>query len=206
MAGRLTNDMRDMIRNRVLRHRFAPQITALEAEFADLALQVYNDVFKASDRKRMDELPEGWLPTSETITVQFPGSYTTLYFNGRYADRYTSLHQSTKEARNDTEHVFRRFTQQKCGSCVAMYERGALANTYDSLTGRAKDLNKEISEAGSMVGDTTARFYTIDKLLEGWPEIEPFTKGLGATSKPSPIAIPTETLNASLGLPKPRRD
>lgn len=210
MSNRLTNDMRGKIVNAVLEHKFNPQIIELANEYAGLANTVYLTAFKKS-LEQINSLPDGWLPTDTDIQIEFgAGKMLRLQFNGCFTHRYGSRLVDGVYVHETDFHVFatypaavvKRFPANKKSSCVASFEaRDKLSITYGKLENRKYDLISGFEKARADTAATIGRFTTIDKLLEVWPEIEPFTKGVAAKPKPQLPAVPVMKLNEMLGLP-----
>lgn len=75
---RLTNDMRIMIVQAVMRHRFAAEVQeVLRAENA-LAQEVYALTFTDWERELIAEIPNGWLDRLSEIAASFGGQITML--------------------------------------------------------------------------------------------------------------------------------
>lgn len=210
MSNRLTNDMRGKIVNAVLEHKFNPIIAELAKDFAALA----DDVHKTAFRKileKIEALPEGWLPTDDDIQVEFgAGKMQRLNFNGQFTHRYgyrviDGVHVSEADLNTFAQFppaTFRRFPANKKGTCVSSFDaRSELSLRYDELSNRKYDLISSFNKARLETGVAVSKFTTIDKLLEAWPEIEPFTKGVAAKAKPQLPAVPIMKLNELLGLP-----
>lgn len=210
MSNRLTNNMRGCIVNAVLEHKFNPIIADLAKDFAALA----DDVYKIAFRKtlaQIDALPEGWLPTDDDIQVEFgAGKMLRLNFNGRFTARYGStvidgVHVSEADLHSFASFpgaVHKRFPANKKGVCVASFDaRESLSLRYEELSNKKIDLISSFNKARTETGVAVGRFTTIDKMLEAWPEIEPFTKGIAAAPKPQLPAVPVVKLNEMLGLP-----
>lgn len=196
---RLTNDMREKIATNAIEHKFKPLVTALAEDYATLANEVYEDVFKSS-LKRMLDLPGGWLPTHNSITAQFGAKVHNLDFDGDFASRY-----------NDSINVYymikrpglsRRFTDNKKGLVAAVYDAThKFSERLDALGHRKDALTTDVSAAKKAIAATLDKFFTVEKLLEAWPEIEPMTAGVAPTPIAKVPAVPVNHLNTMLDLP-----
>jgi len=197
---RLTNEIREEVAVAVLRHRFGAELKALVADRAEFALAVYNDLYKAADRKRIAELPEGWLRTSNQISFRASGSYTSMDFGGSFhGDMRRSLPLSKNK--DEPSRFFRPFASKHYGNCVATYDGDhKLAVRYSELEQRLKEIGERHKEASAQVKSALARASTTARLKELWPEVAPFVASYEAAA-PSLPSIPTERLNALLDLP-----
>lgn len=195
---RLTNEIREEITTAMLRHRFSTELSALVADRADFALAVYNDLYKTADRKRIADLPGGWLPTDSGIKYLCGTSFETTPFNGRF---YGSLNSSLPETKDASKSICMPFASKHHRTCVATYEAThKLAIRHAELQNRFKDISDRHSTAASQVKSALSRASTTGRLIELWPEVEPFCKGYEAAA-PSLPSIQTSKLNALLDLP-----
>lgn len=191
---KLTKTHREEILKRAIQHAFKDEVLALMSKFAKLANDVYEDVFSAADRKKMEALPEGWLPGDSEIRVTFGSEHTWLKFNGRNG------YMLEVECVWPTEQ-HRRFPTSKRSKVCKVYDaRDAMSVRYEELINARKDLSNRVSEARSNAMAALNRATTLQRLLEGWPEIEPFTRFI-PRDRPSLPAIKTDVLNTLLDLP-----
>lgn len=197
MSTRMTTWLRERIAKDVLEHRFSEAAATLVSKRAALAGDVYNDVYTASDRRKMDALPSGWLPEDNDIGVQFDGArgYTQLRFNGAiYGSVATVLKVTLKP-------VNRRMRANDIRGCVKVYEAThPFTERWNALEGEASDLAKQIEAADRQLKSALASASTIKRLIDMWPEIEPFALKHESEKAPLP-ALPTKDLNALLDLP-----
>jgi len=196
---RLTNDTRENIRTALINQRFADEYTALRAEFAAFALDVYNDVFNPSTRRKMEELPAGWLQKDDDIKINFdvPGErgYCQLNFNGTVSGLSSSIGTCP-------ETVHRLFPHNKHGVCCKSYERGhALSIRYAALTERRIDLEATKDAAKTKLTAALWSLTTVEKLIEIWPDAEPFAAPFLAGKVPNLPSVPVAALNEILRLP-----
>jgi len=191
---KLTKTHREEILKRAMQHAFKDEVLALMAKFAKLANDVYEDVFSAADRKKMEALPEGWLPRDSEIRVTFGNEHTWLKFNGRNG----CLPEVDGVWPEDQ---YRRYpASKKSKVCKAYDARDAMSVRFEELINARKDLSSRVSEARSSTRAALDRATTLQRLLEGWPEIEPFTRFI-PRDRPSLPAIKTDVLNTLLDLP-----
>jgi hypothetical protein len=194
---KLTKWQRETICSAVLRHRFSDQAVALVAERAAFAGEVYNDLYSASDRRKMAGLPFGWLPESRSVHVQFGDGrgYVELTFSGSVWGAVAKM------LPEPLEHASRRILSSHRQGCAKAYDpTHALTAKYTELSERTEALSRDIDSAARQVNAAIASASTIGRLVEMWPEIEPFVSGFGTPPKTLP-ALPTDQLNAMLRLP-----
>ena len=195
MNTRLTNDIRTSISEALLKHRFTEAVTAHAKEMATFAQEVYEDKYKKAQRAAMNALPDGWLYESSDITATFGTSFQRLNFNGSEYGELAKFNASY----SDTV-TFRVLAKDK-GSCVSTYDAGhKMSSRFDVLKGKSQDLKTQITEARRQVGAALSSVTTIKRLIETWPEIEPFARKFEGEKSHLP-ALPTDALNAILDLP-----
>ena len=195
MTTRLTRDMRYEICDLVIGDRFERARTKLQKKRAALAYACYRKVYSKAVRDRMSALPDGWLSEDCSMDVKFGTYYETIYFNG----------QSSRYSReNVPERVCKRFPQKdRSGASVALPGSDPLSERFLSIRDEDRALIDEEKrlriEALSVLESVT----TIKRLVDVWPEVEPFLKQIAPTPKaqvPAPIVA---DLNKKLGLPAP---
>lgn len=194
---KLTNWIRESIAKDLMKHRFADQALQLVRDRAALAADVYNDVYCEADRRKMVALPSGWLCSDRNITVQFGDGrgFEQLHFSGAvYGEVGTVL-------KDPIEPVEMLVTHQHERGCAKVYElTHPFSLRRDDLRARDKDLGEAIRTARRQTEQALLKATTIKRLIELWPEIEPFASDYEEKPKPLP-ALPTSELNALLGLP-----
>lgn len=194
---KLTTYIRENLAKDLLKHRFGDAAASLVADRAAFALKVYNDLYSEAERKKMAALPDGWLGKDSDITVQFgDGSgYGKLEFSGSV---YGDVHAVLK---TPVDTVYRLVIHQHLRGCAKAYERNhEFAAEYDALRERQKDLSTQISQARRQTEAALTKATTLKRLVDIWPEIEPFVEKYVDKPKPLP-ALPTNELNALLDLP-----
>lgn len=170
----------DKIVSRLLEHKFGEAFKKLKEREVKLAERVYNDVFSAAHRKLMAELPEGWLPARSHIVARFGGSQGRL-------DHGTPLRVPNSKS-------------DSWGTLKVYEATHALAEAYQELENDKATLKAERTRLSQEATGAITTARTMKRLLETWPEIEPFTRGLAKPVSLLP-AIPIQTLNSSFGLP-----
>lgn len=199
MSIRLNNDMRDEITNAVILHKFEQEARELCDEHAAIALEIYDDVY-ADDRKAMNDLPDGWLPEAVDITVNSGGERHTFRFDGS-TQRYgrAAGHWVLREIKRD-ENNKRVKSVDNCYKATKAYPtRSPITKRIDKYQQMLGKFNERTGDAQRQTRAMLDKFYTVEKLLEAWPEIKPFIP-----EKQRPVqlpAVPTKALNEMLDLP-----
>lgn len=194
---RLTNALRESLRDDILRHRFQKETDDLLDRRAKFAEKVYNDIFPKKTREKMKALPEGWLPTRSSIKATFGTDYVILYFNGT-----TSSFSQKLRYGSDRDYVYRPVLASKDSNVAKAYEANSeLADEYTDVYRETEDLVEKISRASSGVMAVLNSVTTLGALVKGWPEIEQFTRKYVITNPSTALALPTQELNVMLGLP-----
>lgn len=200
MSTRLTNTIRERIANAVLRHRFSEPVEVLIADRAAFAEEVYNDVYRKADREKMAALPKGWLPETNSINVQFGDdgrSYESLNFSGLVYGGVGGM----RKPDDKREVIGRRAYSNRAHGCVKVYDADhRLAKKNADLHQRYIDLKTSFEAAKQQVEAALSSASTINKLVEIWPEVEPFARSFDDVPVKVP-AIPTAKLNEILDLP-----
>lgn len=204
----LTKAIRTKIVRNLIDHKFKDRYNLLIEQRASLALDVYRSCFSADDRKRMGELPEGWLPTRASISVKHGASYTCHNFSG--AIGMTCKEEKTgfyvlNCARRPKE-AYQRFPYDAQSSCREVFEADhPLSLRCDKLSGDLERMKESVNNDQAVATATLAQFGTIEKLVDAWPEIKPFLPEPIQAVKNLP-AISTPDLNSIFGLPAPTRE
>ncbi|MGN6654741.1 MAG: Nmad5 family putative nucleotide modification protein [Rhodanobacter sp.] len=181
MSLRINSIMRSQITHRLIAHRFDKDEKRLARSANELAMQIYRARYSHHERRDMDALPEGYLPTITSMPVDNRGSYYTLALAAPvrvpFADHgYRVDLSKLKNAEELTAKVREQF------------------NAENALKEKRVALKQETSAA-------IAGFGTVSRLVDAWPQVKPFIEQLGydTDKKALPALIPTE-LNTRLGL------
>lgn len=193
---RLTNEIREEITTAMLRHRFAKDAVKIVKMRAKLADRVYRDLYSAADRKRIESLPEGWLPSDTRIQFRVQGSYESVNFSGGF---YGELREALPPKAIGEES--RLFASKDKGGCVKTYDGGhPIADAYSEMSDGFKDLKGRFVAAKRQIGAALSKASTTKRLVELWPEAAPFVAEYEKET-PSLPSIPTSSLNEMLDLP-----
>lgn len=178
-STRLTNDMRNRICEAVIKHRFGKAGEDLKEAGLKLGDAVYEALYPKGSRER-ERLAGGFIGEYIKCTSR------ACYFAGCYHEvRFRECLPFCYHYGYDERPKF-----------------SADAPVTKALTelNAAKDkLRAEKDEARAMVNGILSKPGTIGKLLEIWPEVEPFIP-----PETTPVhlpAVPRDEVNALLGLP-----
>lgn len=183
MYIRITEHTRKTITHRLLQHAYEKDEKALQRQEHDLGMKVYRRLYSASERKHMNALPEGWLHETDVIRVSVgAGNYLLSLPGNVRIPRFALYDYRPLETVNDADK--------------------SLATAIKAHHAAREKLKGARRETQQKTNATIKSFSTLNRLLQAWPEIKPFTDQLGydVDKKSLPAVIPTE-LNASLGLP-----
>ena len=195
MSARLTTAIREAIADDLIKHRFEGEVKGLYALRASLADAVYRDLYTKAQREQMDGLPDGMLPAVSDLGVTFGASYGRVYFSGF---GYGDLNNVVPLDRNSE---CRRVHYKHKGGTVKVYEAGhKLSLEHERLSGITSDLVNGIDAARRAAMAAMTSVGTVKRLIEVWPEVEPFAKRFD-TDRPKLPMVQADQLNTILGLP-----
>lgn len=179
---RLTEEMRGVIAAALVRHKIAKRQAAFEKAEFKLAQRVYQSEFSAADRRKMEALPDGWLPTTEHLRVKVGSDWRWLHFGPQVRDGK----RETRRIPANREKVIELNLTSEIAQAVRDYAAEGAAIQREEAALREK--------AHSVLASVT----TTARLAEIWPEAIPFIP------KSVPRLLPVvrrEELNAAFGLP-----
>lgn len=179
---RLTNMIRDIVKSRLLEKTYKKREEQNKAAKTKLADQVYRDVYPLKIRRQMEAMPEGFMCHSESFNVNFAGERSYLYFSSRRP-------------------IARKHTNSYAVSYPADHP---LAVKWTEISREEKAINAEKRGTRTDIGVVLDQVTTLKKLIEIWPEVEPWVKDfveppVDRTNLP---ALPITELNKTLGLEK----
>jgi hypothetical protein len=186
---RLSTTVREQIRRALLSTRFDKRTKELEAAQDKLARDVYETAYDQTTRRKMNALPEGWLPETKSVWARFG----CIDFHRELPDKkrlrvpfekHGHYGSSAALLAVDADHVLSKRHQD-------------IRKELDAIQRERNDLTREIDAV--LFSVTTA-----NKLVDVWPEIrktvEDICKTYVASSNlPAPRV---EFLNKTLGLTK----
>jgi hypothetical protein len=204
MKKRLNTEIREDILRDLLRHKFSEEYVELVCRRAALAKRMHDRTY-AKIAGQMNQLPEGWLPTSKSVTVKFGESYTSLNFNGEWPARYsTQVHWACQPVGWNNPHVQRRIRASDNDRCMMVLDADDKdSEEFHELEQWTKSLQDRVQYARKQIWAALSKVYTVRQLLEAWPEVKPFVKDLAPTKpkEPSVPQLAVAELNSLAGLP-----
>lgn len=205
---RLTNSIRDSIAKRVIQYKFVKTSSVLKDirhEIASLAQAVYNDNLSETDQEKIASMPNGWLPESDHIFVQFGTDRQNLFFNGEPFSLTWSVRKELKYFSSDVPDVKKRIPDHMNRTFTSYSARHDLTNRYTDIDRKIRQFNTEVSESQKMLSAALSKATTTNRLIEMWPEVKPFViEVVGNPKQPSvALMVPVANLNEKFGLPVP---
>lgn len=179
---RLTNHMRDCIRDALLKHRFGEEQKALAAQKESLAVRLYDHFFPKELQDKLNALPKGFLPEGCEIWVRM-GEGTNHFERFPFPDGQNRRYRSADHNRwrvLDREHPL----------CVE----------YMAIHSKEEDIVKTRRELKSQIVAALNSATTVGKLITLWPEVEPFCRQYIDRPPAQLPALPVESLNNLLKL------
>lgn len=198
MSNRLTNIDRQAICNRALQHRFQEPIQELIKNDAEFAKLIYDFCFSKADQEKMNSLPKGWLERGNSINVQFGGNYTKLYFSGiRFV--FGELMQIISKRPEDICFPIPSFAS---GGVVRVFSTSDdFSKENERILRNSEKIKSQVGVAKRTLLSALSTITTTKKLLEVYPDLEPFVKGKQATNTINPIVPSKGEINQLFGLP-----
>lgn len=181
-AHRLTNHDRRAILRKLLAGFHERQATIQERKNR-LGSQIYNARFSLKERKLMESLPEGWLPTVDHISVEIPGGRESFDFEPSVrvpnsVNSYNPCLFSAHDMRTEQSHLLDKIV-------AFNKELAAVEKECQAASREAR---------GILWGCSTAK-----KLFEVWPEIKEVAEPLLGVPM-VPAVINTARANELLGI------
>lgn len=198
MTVRLTANIREQIKRAALEHKFGPLALSFVDEMRVLAADAYDDIYSKKDQALMESLPDGWLPTTNAIDVKMGSGdrfYTSIRFNGTFSSPvFRTLSEIPEPVSKRTQ------SRHKWGCIKAYNDQDPLAIRFQAISDKISAMDEKFREAEVSLGAALNSVTTLKRLIEVWPEVEPFTKKF--TKAPAALpALPTQHLNTILDLP-----
>ena len=214
MASRRINAfIRDNIVDALLKQGFESQTRDLILLGQRLANDVFIDLVGRDNIKKLDGLPKGWVPSVSKFTVNCEGQKHQLAFNGQISfgsgdtnllktvDREWIKTHRFSERRIPYTKLERFSSSSTLGSLTADNE---LCQRVQSLAQDREDLKEQHRAAKRQALATLKSVTTIKRLIDIWPEVEPYASpfefGKGSNPTSSALTLPTAKLNEMLGL------
>lgn len=175
-STRLAQHHRERILQAAISNAFDRREKLLQKEKSKLFPRLRAAIFGAAALRRMDRLPNGWLPPRDVIRVEV-GDSTYSFSDGHPFKVPADTKFSSKL------HALPPELQQ----CVQAY-----ATAW-------RELEDEKDSTRRNLRASLKTFSTLEVLLKQWPELEPFTKGIEQAAGNLP-ACTREHINKALGI------
>lgn len=183
ISVKLNSDLRRFITIDMMRHRFAEDDLHVASLYTALAGEVYDDVYRATDRERMLALPKGWLPRSNGISAQFgedSGDFVRLRFGEVDGRRIIDRHRT---------------------GCARVYARShSLSRKWFAYVVARDALKENRDEARKQIIAVLNSVSTTKRLADIWPEAVPFILNNVADTKRNLPSLEIASVNALLNL------
>lgn len=183
MSVRLAVFMKDQIIRDLAKRAFGKLEDELAAERTALAKKVYADTYPKADLVKMNALPSDFLDTSDYIKAQFGGDMKSLYLG-----EHRRIAAGRKVRTYPATHAF--------------------TDIHRDLDRREKKVAADKKQAKFEARSKLNSVTTVHRLIEVWPEVEPFAQVyLEARKKAAQLpVIQNDALNARFGLPIPAKE
>lgn len=200
MTQRLTADMRSTTVTNILKAKLTEEYVAIADRMVEVANTIYEDHIPGFIR----DLPEGTCPTYNFVSFKIGDDYLNFRFNGHFN---VEDKEENYNRRRDWSHYFLKrehinnpFPYNKGGQCLVQLSPGS--KRYNEIKAVVDDANNFIVKfftARKKALGILNSVQTVPKLLEVWPEVEPYIAE--QAPKPQLPALPISEINAVLRLP-----
>ncbi len=200
---RLTNDLRDKIKDAVVDRAFATRKRDLDKREKALALEVYRCHVPESLEREIDKFAEKWreqiegtlfdgehahmIRHTKAVQVSVPAGWRSL-FNHNYSHRLLMDHFHPWHHTSDR---------------IGVGKDHPMAEDCAAFMDELGQLRHDIKQRTAEVKTALASFTTVKALRAGWPEVMPIADPIieAVIPKKAVPAIPRDKLNEALDLP-----
>ena len=195
---RLTIHNKRIITGRILSYRFKKENDNLVRRYRKLALDIYNHFYPEAMRKKMAELPPGWLPMVDHYSLSFAGDYSVLYFAGpTFGNDHRYGVKFNEHATDDPKYLM--LDKDRKNGILYFDAHDKFTTEYRELENLSKDFKESLSTGYNKIQQGFRLSSTVQGLKAKWPEITPFLGDLDTVSLVP--ALPMAELNSFLELP-----
>lgn len=178
-STRLTKDIRQKIWDKIREERFGKVEIEHREKLKSLALKCYNAMYSKEERQWMKNAYKGALPEENELFVRFNGKSIILHLE-EYKPIFNNHSNSSKCQFEKTHSLTKEFRE------IHEYK-----NSKDEEKIRAREATMSILNS----------FTTTRKLLEIWPEVEPYLNKVVENQKSNNLpAVQVKDINKILGL------
>src|SRR6202021_1877808 len=178
MGFKLTKTLRDEICKRLMDGKFDTQSEVILKRRIVLADKVYNRKYSPAIRRKMIELPSGWLSELDRVTAYFGeggGCYGKLKFDGHPRNLKFS---TAKVQELEAAELRRRFLSEDAHVDVKIAEPDPLVQEWWAIKQATENLNDDWERLRNEVKGILYGATTSTNLVERWPEVAPFIENL----------------------------
>lgn len=197
---RLTNYIREAICLDVLAHRFKQPVLDLLAVADQLGQDIYAYLYPPEILAQMQALPESFFRRQNHINIYVLDERPNLYF-GPYIEYLKGYHSVTMQNHEVPNRIIAERDYPTYNNMLSLTPD--LKKRAEILIQERNRHNAAYNTAETQIHAALAAVGTVKRLIEAWPEVEPFAaKWLeDSPKKPQLPAIPVASLNAMLDLP-----
>lgn len=190
---------------RALQHRFSFGVYELINAQREFSHAFYNDVYNVETRNKMLALPEGWLPSATGIYGRFGTDWDQITFDGRWGldrDATQCISEKHEKMLKGIPSSFPVLSKHNgYGLVIKAYPGNhKMTDKHRDLVNRRSDQLEQIRSAKKVLEVALGSVSTINRVLENWPDLEPFCKDLVPVTPNLPAVTRTQ-INAMLDLP-----
>lgn len=198
---RLTKTIREAIATAVLEHRYEAPVRALLLRAKEIGEELYNETYSPEIQAQMAAMPKGFLSQQNYLCVKLLGRNHNVYFGMNWGGELYGFSHVPHTERKVNDRLIADRHHSRSWNSVDM--SADLRRKLEFLNNDIKDHNEQYAKTNKQVQAALASVSTIKKLIEVWPEIEPFASPYleDAPVKVNLPAIPVASLNAILDLP-----
>ena len=182
---RLTNDIKNEIKNLVLKRRFEEKEQKLKKAFSDLGMEIYATYYTPEVLQKMHDLGDQFFPSDSRVKFASPtGSVLTIQLENEVL--YGKQHRFYCDI----------FVVYQCRENDPIWEKWHKLDTDRTF------LAQEKVEAKNELDSILAHCTTSSKLFQAWPELKSLVEHLIPQPAPKQLpALPTLRLNEEYNLP-----
>ena len=201
--ARLTITTKEIILKKLLKHRFLKEAETVNKEYKRLAEVIYNDLLTKKEHEILESLPKEWVPETNNILIRFGDNVQYLKFSGNnLVHRIHNLLEVSKKSPVVLKKIPYKYTGKFSPKVLKTYEPSSkLFKKWEKINNKQMELRADVINAEVEASAIIDTVNTDKKLLEIWPEIEPFLPKQ-VTTKKLPIVLPA-AINKTFKLPVP---
>lgn len=177
--SKLMKRNRDAIEEALVMRAFKEAEARTEKRKQAVALLCYRELIPADLEKRLDELPDGWVPKTSMVTLSLPGVYE---------------HWNLDAPRSCPHSMY-------CIGSIEYDKKGTIADAVLTLKKESDALDKKKRDVRNEVRGVLRGITTWGRLFEVWPEAKDVIELLVPVTSGHALARIPQELNTALNLP-----